>query len=56
VADEFAPLTTHGCIVEVKQVSLAFECLVLIDDQVFLASTCRDHKSRLIALPTAALP
>jgi hypothetical protein len=57
VADELAPLATPGCIVKVKQVSLAFECraepthagLVLINDQVFLAFVCMEHKSRLIA-------
>jgi hypothetical protein len=57
VADELGPLTTPGCIVKVKHVSLAFECsaepthagLVLINDQVFLAFACIEHKSRLIA-------
>jgi hypothetical protein len=57
LADEFAPLTTPGCIVKVKQVSLAFECsaepthagLVLINDQAFLAFACREHRSGLIA-------
>jgi hypothetical protein len=57
VADEFAPLTTPGCIIKVKQVSLAFECsaepthagLVLISDQVFLAFACLEHESMLIA-------
>jgi hypothetical protein len=57
VADELAPLTTPGCIVKVKHVSLAFECraepthagLVLINDQVFLAFACGEHKSKLIA-------
>jgi hypothetical protein len=45
VPGDFAPITTPGCIVQVRQVSLAFECsaepthagLVLIDAQVFLA-------------------
>jgi hypothetical protein len=57
VADELAPLTTPGCIVTVKHVSLAFECnaepthasLVLINEQVFLVFACLEHKSRLIA-------
>jgi len=52
-----APLTTPGCIVKVKHMSLAFECsaepthagLVLINDQVFLAFACLEHKPRLIA-------
>jgi hypothetical protein len=57
VPDDLAPLTTPGCVVKVRQVSLAFECsaepthagLVLINDQVFLAFACLEHKSRLIA-------
>jgi hypothetical protein len=57
VPDDLAPLTTPGCIVKVKQVSLAFECsaepthvgLLLINDQVFLAFACLEHKSMLIA-------
>jgi hypothetical protein len=52
-----APLPTPGCIAKVKQVSPAFDCiaepthagLLLINDQVFLAFTCLDHKSMLIA-------
>jgi hypothetical protein len=56
VPDDLPPLTTPGCIVKVKQVSLAFECgaepthagLILINDQVFLAFACLEHKSRLI--------
>ena len=55
--DDLAPLTSPGCVVRVRQVSLAFECgaepthagLVLINDQVFLAFACLEHKSRLIA-------
>jgi hypothetical protein len=57
LSDDLAPVTTPGCIVKVKQVSLAFGCraepthagLVLISDQVFLAFACLEHKSRLIA-------
>lgn len=55
--DDLAPLTTPGCIVKVKQVSLAFECsaepthagLLLINDQVFLAFACLERESMLIA-------
>jgi hypothetical protein len=54
--EEFAPLTTPGCIVKTRTVSLAFECraepsragLIMIDDEV-LAFVCSEHKSTLIA-------
>jgi hypothetical protein len=44
--EEFAPLTTPGCIVKTRTVSLAFECraeptragLIMIDDEVFLST------------------
>jgi hypothetical protein len=56
-ADRSARRPTPGCIVKVKKVSLAFECsaepthvgLLLINDQVFLAFACLEHKSMLIA-------
>jgi hypothetical protein len=57
VTHDLAPVTTPGCIVKVRKVSLAFECsaepthagLVLINDQVFIAFACLEHRSRLIA-------
>jgi hypothetical protein len=55
--EELAPLTTPGCIVKTRTVSLAFACraepthasLIMIDDEVFLAFACLEHKSKLIA-------
>jgi hypothetical protein len=57
MTDEFAPVSTPGCIVKIRTVSLAFECrtapthagLIMLDDQAFLAFACPEHKSSLIA-------
>ncbi len=57
MTDRFAPLTTPGCIVKARTVSLAFECraepthagLITVNDEVFLAFACPEHKSSLIA-------
>jgi hypothetical protein len=57
MTEDLAPLTTPGCIVKTRTVSLAFECkaepthagLIMIDDEVYLAYACPEHKSRLIA-------
>jgi hypothetical protein len=57
MTEEFAPISMPGCIVKTRAVSLAFECreepthagLVMIDDEVYLAFACSEHRARLIA-------
>jgi hypothetical protein len=57
MTEEFAPITTPGCVVKARVVSLAFECraepthagLIMINDEVYLAFACPEHRAGLIA-------
>jgi hypothetical protein len=57
VVTEYSPISTPGCIVRVKYVSLAYACraepthagLLRLGDRVFLAFACAEHAGRLIA-------